>query len=45
MDPNNGVGAAGVGYAYLQERDFEHAPNTFGALPSETSKDPTGSLY
>jgi len=45
MDPNNASALRGVGYAYLQERDFEHAAEYFRRAAERDSKDPRVHYY
>ena len=45
MDPNNASALRGVGYAYLQQRDFEHAAEYFRRAAERDSKDPRVHYY
>ena len=45
MDPNNASALRGVGYAYLQQRDFEHAADYFRRAAERDSKDPRVHYY
>ncbi len=45
MDPDNASALRGVGYAYLQQRDFEHAAEYFRRAAQRDSKDPRVHYY
>ncbi|MBI3645108.1 MAG: tetratricopeptide repeat protein [Acidobacteriales bacterium] len=45
MDPNNASALRGVGYAYLQQRDLEHAAEYFRRAAERDSKDPRVHYY
>jgi Flp pilus assembly protein TadD len=45
MDPNNASALRGVGYEYLQQRDFEHASEYFRRAAELNSKDPRVHYY
>ena len=40
LDPDNAAALRGIGYAYLQRRDFEHAGEYFRRAAQHNSKDP-----
>jgi Flp pilus assembly protein TadD len=44
-DPNNALALRGMGYAYLQQRDFEHARQYFQRAAERDSKDPRVHYY
>jgi len=44
-DPNNALALRGMGYAYLQQRDFEHARQYFQQAAERDSKDPRVHYY
>src|SRR5208337_5117610 len=44
-DPNNALALRGLGYAYLQQRDFEHARRYFQQAAERDSKDPRVHYY
>ena len=45
MDPNNASALRGMGYAYLQQQDFEHAGEYFRKAAERDSKDPRVHYY
>ncbi len=45
LDPNNAAALRGVGYEYLQQRDFEHAEEYFRRAAELNSKDPRVHYY
>ncbi len=45
IDPNNASALRGVGYEYLQQRDFEHAAEYFRRAAERDSKDPRVHYY
>lgn len=45
MDPNNAAALRGLGYAYLQERDFQHAGEYFRRAAEHNSQDPRVHYY
>ncbi|MGO9402907.1 MAG: tetratricopeptide repeat protein [Terriglobales bacterium] len=45
MDPNNASALRGMGYAYLQRQDFEHAGEFFRRAAERNSKDPRVHYY
>jgi Flp pilus assembly protein TadD len=45
LDPNNASALRGVGYEYLQQRDFEHAGEYFRRAAELNSKDPRVHYY
>lgn len=45
MDPENASALRGVGFAYLQQRDFEHAAEYFRRAAERASKDPWVHYY
>jgi tetratricopeptide (TPR) repeat protein len=45
QDPNNAAAARGLGYAYLQSRDFVKAEECFKRAAAEDSKDPRVHYY
>jgi Flp pilus assembly protein TadD len=45
MDPNNASALRGVGYAYLQRQDFDHAREYFRRAAERDSKDPRVHYY
>jgi Flp pilus assembly protein TadD len=45
IDPNNASALRGVGYAYLQQGDFEHAAEYFRRAAALNSKDPRVHYY
>jgi Flp pilus assembly protein TadD len=45
IDPNNQSALRGVGYAYLQQRDFENAAEYFRQAAERDSKDPRVHYY
>ncbi|HWZ81796.1 MAG TPA: tetratricopeptide repeat protein [Terriglobales bacterium] len=45
LDPNNASALRGAGYAYLQQRDFEHAADYFRRASALNSKDPRVHYY
>src|SRR5258708_2540944 len=44
-DPNNAAACRGLGYAYLQKQDFEHAAEYFKRASQLSSKDPLVHYY
>ena len=44
-DPNNAAACRGLGYAYLQKQDFEHAAEYFRRASQLSSKDPLVHYY
>ena len=44
-DPENADASRGVGYLYLEQRDFEHAGEYFKKAAQKNSKDPRVHLY
>lgn len=44
-DPHNALALRGMGYAYLQQRDFEHARQYFQQAAERDSKDPRVHYY
>lgn len=44
-DPNNGAACRGLGYAYLERRDFAHAAEYFDRASQLDSKDPRVHYY
>jgi Tfp pilus assembly protein PilF len=45
MDPNNATGLRGMGFAYLQRKDYEHAGEYFRRASAVDSKDPRVHYY
>ena len=45
LDPDNAAALRGIGYAYLQRRDFEHAGEYFRRAAQHNSKDPRVHYY
>jgi tetratricopeptide (TPR) repeat protein len=45
LDPDNAAALRGMGYAYLQRRDFEHAGEYFRRAAEHNSKDPRVHYY
>jgi len=45
LDPDNAVALRGVGFAYLQQRDFEHAADYLRRASQRDSKDPRVHFY